>query len=155
MRLCEVTSTLREPVLALAPHPEQERWSGRASATLPPAERRGDRLPVTALDDGRPVAFLVLDTGATMPAVAAPGTVGVRALYVDAAHQGRGVGTAMLRLLPAFVRLRFPQAQRIALTVNTANVVALRAYLRAGFADTGRLYHGGALGPQHVLELEL
>jgi len=28
-------------------------------------------------------------------------------------------------------------------------------YMRSGFTDTGRLYYGGRLGPQHVLELAL
>lgn len=156
VRLAEVTAPLRARVLALTPHPGQERWSGRARDTLPPAERRADRVPVVALDAvDEPVGFLILDVGPTMPAVYAPGTVGVRGVYVDAARQGRGLGTALLRVLPDFVRARYPQALRIALTVSVANPRALRAYLRAGFVDTGRLYRGGQLGPQHVLEIEL
>jgi RimJ/RimL family protein N-acetyltransferase len=83
------------------------------------------------------------------------GVVGVRGVYVDAASQGRGLGTAMLRELPAFALRRHPGATRLALTVNVSNPRAIRTYLRAGFTDTGRLYHGGRLGPQHVLELPL
>jgi GNAT superfamily N-acetyltransferase len=156
MRLVEVTPELRERVLPLAPRPQDERWAGRASTTLPPAERRDDRLPVVALDDGDvPVGFFVLDVGPTMPAVRAEGVVGVRALFVEASAQGRGHGSAMVRALPAFVRAHFPDARRIALTVNVANPRAVRTYLGAGFVDTGRFYTAGPLGPQHVLELEL
>jgi RimJ/RimL family protein N-acetyltransferase len=61
----------------------------------------------------------------------------------------------MLQAMPAFVRARFPEATRIALTVNVANERAVRAYRRAGFVDTGRFYTAGPLGPQHVLEYEL
>jgi RimJ/RimL family protein N-acetyltransferase len=156
MRLCEVTPELRERVILLAPHPQEERWAGRASGTLPAAERRTDRLPVVALDeDDGPVGFFVLDVGPTMPAVHAAGVVGVRGLFVAAAHQGCGHGGAMLQAMPAFVRERFPEATRIALTVNVANERAIRAYRRAGFTDTGRFYTAGPLGPQHVLEYEL
>jgi GNAT superfamily N-acetyltransferase len=156
MRLAEVTPELRDRVLPLAPHPDEQRWAGRASATLPAAEARADRVPVVALDDAEvPVGFFVLDVGPTMPAVHGEGVVGVRALFVDAAFQGRGLGRGMVRALPAFVRERFPDAQMIALTVNVANDRAIRAYLGAGFVDTGRLYTAGPLGPQHVLVLEL
>ena len=41
------------------------------------------------------------------------------------------------------------------LTVNETNPVARRVYLRAGFRDTGDRYHGGRLGPQQVLLLDL
>jgi ribosomal protein S18 acetylase RimI-like enzyme len=154
--LADVTPELRERTLALAPHPRQERWSGRAKATLPAAERHPDRRPVVALDDdGEPVGFFVLDVGPGMPAVHAPGTVGVRGLFVDARHQRRGHGVALLRALPGFVRERYPGAQRIALTVNVDNPDAVRTYRRAGFRDTGRRYRGGSLGPQHILELDL
>jgi GNAT superfamily N-acetyltransferase len=156
MRLSEVTPELRGRVMGLAPHPSDVRWAGRARDTLPPAERREDRVPVVALDDdGTPVGFFVLDVGPTMPGVYADGTVGVRALFVDAGFQGRGLGDRMLRALPGFARERFPDARRVALTVNVANERAVRAYRRAGFVDTGRLYTAGRLGPQHVFEVEL
>jgi GNAT superfamily N-acetyltransferase len=154
MRLTEVTPELRERVLALEPHPEQIRYSGRARDTISLTVDMPTRRAVTALDDdGEPFGFLILDTGASMIAVYRKGTVGVRALYVAADRQGRGLGTAMLLALPAYVNEHYPEATRIALTVNRQNHLARRAYLRAGFRDTGELYTAGSLGPQHVLEL--
>jgi RimJ/RimL family protein N-acetyltransferase len=154
--LSEVTPALRAQVMALAPLPEQEPFSGAARDTLPAAELAPGRVGVVALADGVPFGFLMLDVGPEVRVYApGDGVVGVRGVYVDAASQGRGLGTEMLRALPPFARERYPGATRLALTVNTSNPRAIRVYLRSGFIDTGRFYYGGRLGPQHVLELAL
>jgi RimJ/RimL family protein N-acetyltransferase len=154
--LSEVTPALRAHVMALAPLPEQEPFSGAARDTLPAAELTPGRVGVVALADGVPFGFLMLDVGPEVRVYApGDGVVGVRGVYVDAASQGRGLGTEMLRALPPFARERYPDATHLALTVNTSNPRAIRVYLRSGFTDTGRFYHGGRLGPQHVLELAL
>jgi len=154
--LSEVTPALRPLVLALAPLPEQEPFSGAARDTLPAAERTPGRDGVAALLDGVPFGFLMLDVGPEVRVYApGDGVVGVRGVYVDAGRQGRGLGTAMLLALPPFARERHPDATRLALTVNVSNPRAIRTYLRAGFTDTGRMYYGGRLGPQYILELEL
>jgi GNAT superfamily N-acetyltransferase len=154
--LSEVTPALRAQVMALAPLPEQEPFSGASRDTLPAAELTPGRIGVVALADGVPFGFLMLDVGADVRVYApGDGVVGVRGVYVDAASQGRGLGIAMLRALPAFARARYPDATRLALTVNLSNPRAIHVYRRAGFTDTGRLYYGGRLGPQHVLELAL
>lgn len=149
-----VTPRLRAQVLRLAPHADQERYSGRASRTLPAAEANADHQPVVVLEDREPVGFFVLDSGAEVARfVPVPGRIGLRSFFVDRRHQGRGVGLAALRAVPAFVRVHHPGREAVALTVNLQNQAALRVYLRAGFRDTGRLFHGGPHGPQHVLEL--
>jgi RimJ/RimL family protein N-acetyltransferase len=154
--LSEVTPALRAQVMALAPLPEQEPFSGAARDTLLAAELTPGRVGVVALADGVPFGFLMLDVGPEVRVYApGDGIVGVRGVYVDAASQGRGLGTEMLRALPPFARERYPGATRLALTVNTSNQRAIRAYLRSGFTDTGRLYYGGRFGPQHVLEFAL
>jgi len=155
MRLTEVTDDLRERVRRLAPHPEQQRFSGRAADTLALAGNARRRAVVALDDEGEPVAFMILDTGPSMVAVHQPGTVGVRGFYVGADHQGRGIGTAVLRALPAYVREHYPDADRIALTVNVVNEPAQRAYFRAGFVDTGERYSAVPNAPQLVLEYRL
>jgi RimJ/RimL family protein N-acetyltransferase len=154
--LTVVDAPLRPAVLKLRPRPEQVRYSGVPTDTLPPAFGDAGREPVAILDDGVPVGFFVLDRDPVFAAVArAPDTLGVRAFFVDREHQGRGIGTAALRALPAFVAERHPDVRHLALTVNVANPVAVRAYTRAGFRDTGRLDHSGAYGAQHILVLAL
>jgi RimJ/RimL family protein N-acetyltransferase len=84
-----------------------------------------------------------------------PSDVLLRGFFVDAGAQGRGIATRALTRLPHFVAEQAPGARRIVLTMNTGNPAAIRAYRRAGFLDRGQLYHGGAHGPQHILELAL
>jgi len=156
VRLAPAGPELRERLLALAPRPEQERFAGRLAETLPAAEADPDREPVAILERGEPVGFFVLHRGPGA-GVLAPETrdVLLRAFLIDARAQGRGIATRALAVLPGFVAETLPGAHRIVLSVNVRNPVAIRTYARAGFADTGRLYHGGAAGPQHVFELWL
>ncbi len=140
---------LRDAVLRLSPHPDQERFSGRADQTLPLAERDPRRWPFALVEDGRPVGFLVLDETPS-PALPSADLV-LRGFFVVAAEQGRGVAARMLAALPDVLAERFPQARSVVLTVNERNPVAVRVYLRAGFVDTGERYLGGSAGPQHVL----
>jgi RimJ/RimL family protein N-acetyltransferase len=154
--LAIVDDELALAVRELRPLPEQERFSGRPAQTLPDATADPLREPVAVLEDGTPVGFLILDRDRrfALHTGGAP-TLGVRAFFVAAEHQGRGVGTAALRALPAFVAARHPDVTHLALTVNVANPTAVRTYARAGWRDTGHLDHSGAYGPQHVLVLDL
>ena len=156
VRLAAVSPDLRGTLLGLAPRPEQERFAGRLADTLPAAEADPERTPVAILADGEPVGFFVLHRGPAAGVLAPEGRdVLLRAFLVDARHQGRGIATRALAALPGFVAERLPGIHRIVLSVNVRNPVAIRTYERAGFADTGALYHGGAAGPQHVFELWL
>jgi RimJ/RimL family protein N-acetyltransferase len=144
---------VREAVLRLAPRPEQEEFSGRADQTLPLAERDPARQPYVLVEDGAPVAFLVLDE---TPSPADPSAdLLLRGFFVDAAAQGRGVATRAVSALPGVVRRDLPAARSIVLTVNVRNPAARAVYVRGGFVDRGELYLGGSAGPQHVLRLEL
>jgi len=156
VRLAPVGPELRDRLLRLAPRPDQERFAGPLAQLLPAAEADPERTPVAILLDGAPVGFFVLHRGAGAHELAPEdGDVLLRAFLVDAAAQGRGVATRALAALPDFVAGHLPGARRVVLTVNVGNPVAIRTYARAGFADTGVLYHRGAAGPQHVFELWL
>jgi RimJ/RimL family protein N-acetyltransferase len=156
VRLAPVAPELRERLLALAARPDQERFAGRLAETLPAAEADPERTPVAILAYGEPAGFFVLHRGPAAGALAPEARdVLLRAFLVDARFQGRGIATRALAALPDFVAERLPGIHRIVLSVNVRNPVAIRTYHRAGFADTGALYHGGAAGPQHVLELWL
>ena len=156
VRLAPVRPDLRDRLLGLAPRPDQERFAGRLAETLPAAEADPDREPVAILEGDEPVGFFVLHRGPGAGVLAPePRDVLLRAFLVDAAAQGRGVATRALAALPDFVAGHLPGARRVVLTVNVGNPVAIRTYARAGFADTGVLYHRGMAGPQHVFELWL
>jgi len=144
---------LRDAVLALAPRPDQERFSGRADQTLPLAERHPGRHPYVMVEDGAPVGFFVLDETAHDADPTAD--LHLRALFVDAAAQGRGVARRAVAALPELVRQHHPRARSVVLTVNVRNPTARAVYLSGGFVDGGRLHLGGHLGPQHVLRLDL
>lgn len=148
-----ITPQWRVAVLALAPTPEQELFSGAAAQTLPAAEADPDRYPFVILEQERPAGFFVLDRTPS-PADSAADLV-LRSFFVDRAYQRRGVGGRALAALPELVDRELPGAQSVVLTVNVRNLVARRLYLRHGFTDTDRLYLGGSAGPQHVLRLAL
>ena len=144
---------LHEAVLALAPRPEQEVFSGRADQTLPLAVADPARHPYALVEEGVPVAFLVLDE---TPSEADPDADLLRrGFFVARAAQGRGVAGRAVARLPEVLREHHPAARPVVLTVNVANPVARRVYLSGGFVDRGRLHLGGSAGPQHVLRLDL
>jgi RimJ/RimL family protein N-acetyltransferase len=151
-----VDAALRERVLALEPHPFQRNWSGVPADTLGPAERDPRQHPVAILLDDEPAGFLVLHGGVSAGRFVRPhGELLIRAFFVAAPFQHRGVGGRALALLPRFARGLDPALSRLVLTVNDVNEVAQRAYTRAGFRDTGERYQRPGGGPQLVLELLL
>src|SRR3954447_22557884 len=155
VRLAAVAPELREAMLRLAPHPDQERFAGRLADTLPAAEAT-PTAPVAIVADGEPSGFFVLHRGPAAGVLAPePRDLLLPAFLVDTRFQGRGIATRALAALPDFVAAQMPGIRRIVLSVSVGNPGAIRTYRRAGFADTGALYHGGAFGPQHVFELWL
>lgn len=146
-------SALRAAVSALRPRPDQEVFSATAEQTLPAADADPRRTPFAVLAAGRPVGFGVLDRGGYLDELVDEPhrAVLLRAFYLDAAAQGRGLGTAAARAVPGLAARLYPDAELLVLTVNERNAAAAAAYRRAGFADTGARYLGGDAGPQHVL----
>jgi RimJ/RimL family protein N-acetyltransferase len=171
-----VNDQTRDAILALEVLPEHVSFSGLPSETLPLAESDPDRIPMAVLECGqsessqskssqsessqsesdRVIGFFVLCWGKEVAHYASsPNTMGFRAYLIDAREQGQGYGTAVFAVLQKFLLEHFPQFTELNLTVNLKNPRAYRAYLRAGFEDSGVLYHGGAFGPQHVLSLPI
>ncbi|MBT1444982.1 GNAT family N-acetyltransferase [Shewanella sp. JM162201] len=81
--------------------------------------------------------------------------LGFRAFLIDVRHQGKGFGKAALKALPTFVQTRYPQFQRLVLTVNLNNTLARDLYLKSNFIDSNSHYLGGSAGPQHIFYLPL
>lgn len=148
-----VTPDLREAVLRLRARPEQDGFVSPPAHTLPDAEQCQGSQPMAILLDDAVIGYYRIDRSARSLAGRDRDAeaLGLRSFQLDAAWQGRGLGTLALDALLADLALRHPQACRIVLTVNCDNAAALALYRGAGFADSGTLYHGGRSGPQHLL----
>lgn len=98
---------------------------------------------------------LAVTSGTSMLAVVAlahaPTRSEVLHLAVDVAHQGKGVGRAVVTLLVAHVVNTRPDAEEIRLTVHPQNEAAQRLYRRCGFSPTGDMRDGE---PVWVLPVE-
>lgn len=81
--------------------------------------------------------------------------VQLRGLVIGQDHQGKGIGTAVSRLLPDLAKQLKPEAQHLTLTVNQRNPGARRAYEKAGFTTLSEPYTGGPLGPQDIMYVGL
>ena len=59
-------------------------------------------------------------------------------MMIDASRQGRGYGSAALRLVLEYIKTKpFGDSNRVTLTCNKNNQVALKVYHKAGFVETG------------------
>ena len=107
--------------------------------------------------DGEVVGFFVLDFDEERVGRYGEGRrpCGLRNYLISTKHQGRGYGRAAIPAMVSLLRREHAATSDLFLTVNCRNAAAISTYLGAGFRDTGRLYHGGASGPQHVLHLAL
>lgn len=144
----------RDRVAHLAVHPDQLRFSGTVAEAFDSPQKGVDFHAMLMGDT--PVGFFKIDR--TYPAehgFAEPGDLGLRAVIVDAARQGQGIGTAAIRALPGYLRALYPTARRLWLTVNLQNPAAIASYRKGGFRDTGAIWPHGHAGPQHIMRLVL
>jgi ribosomal protein S18 acetylase RimI-like enzyme len=154
--LSPLTPELRDAALRITVAAAQVRFGGTPVSSIPVADREAARESVVILRDGAPVGYFQLDTRSVPGAPAGPHILGLRALVVDQALQGQGIGRAAMLALPAYVRARFPGRTTVMLTVNVDNPPAIALYAAAGFTDAGvGLYEGGHAGAQHVLRLDV
>ena len=153
IRVVPVDAALRPALLGLGVQPAQGDWVRVIADLLADVALCPGSEPMAILRGDTPVGYYRIEPNARSVAghdFAVP-ALGLRAFFIDASWQGRGLGTRALAALIADVTERHPQAQLLVLTVNCDNHAALQLYLRADFTDSGELYHGGRSGPQHLL----
>ena len=148
-----VDATLHPALLHLRVHPEQASFVGRISDLLADAAQCPACKPMAILCGDTPVGYYRIEPNARGVAGHDFGepALGLRSFFIDAGWQGRGLASQALQAMFADLAHHHPQARRLVLTVNCRNEVAVHLYLRHGFIDDGRLYHGGPSGPQHLL----
>jgi diamine N-acetyltransferase len=137
----EVTRENWRATLELQVHPEQQRfvadYTPIAAIALAKAFVRPGELiwiPYAIYADTHMVGFLEL--------AYEPGRSDQFWLYhffIDSAHQGKGYGKRALQAWIEVVKTRFPQCERIQLTVHPENGRAQALYLAVGFGPTGQL----------------
>lgn len=143
-----LSSADRDAVRGLVVSPRQVDYAGSTQSSVSACED-GDPALIVGLAlrvDGAIVGFVVLKRGAAAPDWALPGTVVVSGLRIDASQQGKGIGSAVLPAVAAWIRTWWPDTTGIALTVDEENVAAIRAYANAGWVDHGER-HDGRIGP--------
>jgi RimJ/RimL family protein N-acetyltransferase len=153
IRVAPVDAPLRLALLGLHVRPAQRDWVGAIADLLADVAQCTDSEPMAILQGDVPVGYYRLEPNGRTVAGRDFGvpSLGLRAFFIDAGWQGRGLGKQALAALIVDVVERHPRAHLLVLTVNHDNHAALRLYLRAGFTDSGELYHGGRSGPQILL----
>ena len=116
------------------PFASEEMWAQRIAGMNPPAPGSNELVLAAALDD-RPVGLAGLHS--VGPSVRRRHAMSL-GLTVAKAHQGQGVGQALMAALLDYAD-NWAQILRIELTVYHDNQRAIRLYERHGFAPEGRL----------------
>lgn len=154
LSLRPVSETDFDLVRNIEVEPDQTRFSGTVAQAFEDAEEGVDFHAL--LEDGQPVGFFKLDRlYHEQYSFALPQDLGLRAFMIDRRCQGRGLATAMVKLMPAYVPQHYPDRHAVILTVNLQNPAAIACYLKGGFTDTGEIYPHGMAGPQHIMRLPL
>lgn len=158
VRVALVTPALAAQVRALRVAPEQYGYVGDVVFNLIDAERdpHSDAMAILVDDPAEGVqviGFYRIDQAPTIVSRTRfdNASLGLRAWFLDRGWQGRGLAAPALFACCADLEQRYPGRYLLALNVNCSNVVAIRAYRRAGFVDTGELFFGGSAGPQRLL----
>jgi len=131
LTVAELTADNIESVLAVTPRPEQFRHVNPVAWYVAMAAYEGVWQPVALVDDGGEVVGFA--QGAWD---GSDSTYTLGGVVLDARHQGRGLGRALLDALVAHVRSQ-PRPGTVVLTVHDDNEVARGLYTRYGFVETG------------------
>jgi GNAT superfamily N-acetyltransferase len=153
IHVAPVNASFRPGLLRLRVHESQRSFVGYIADLLADAESCPGSEPMAILRGDMPIGYYRIETQARCIAgrdFERP-TLGLRAFFIDHLWQGRGLGSLALAAIIHDLLARHPAAQALALTVNATNAAGIALYRRAGFEDTGELYHGGPAGPQHLL----
>lgn len=80
---------------------------------------------------------------------------GLEAMCIDYAWQGHGIAGRALRLLPSLLAREHSAIARVNLTVACHNIIAIRAYEKAGFVNTMEVLKIRGDHDQYVMTLQV
>lgn len=153
IRVLPASDSLRTAMLQLGVSESQQAYVGRIDNLLADVASCPDAEPMAICLGSELVGYYRIDPHSRSVAgrdFDVP-ALGLRAFFIDARWQDRGLGTLALTALLEDVMERHADARLLVLTVNVSNHSAVRLYQRAGFTQNGELYHGGRAGPQHLM----
>jgi RimJ/RimL family protein N-acetyltransferase len=153
LRVVPIDADVRPGVLALCVQESQLPFVGHVADSLADVAVCPGSEALALVVDDTVVGYVRIDRRAAALGdhPLADGAVALRSFMIDAGRQGEGLGGRALDAIHAYVAGRHPDRERILLTVNVRNEGAVHVYRRAGYRDSGELYHGGLAGPQYVL----
>jgi RimJ/RimL family protein N-acetyltransferase len=143
-QLRTLTNEQRSAVLSLQIDAQQIEYAGRTERIVESAESGNPDQVVglAILEEETVVGFLVLKRQGSAPAWAPAGAAIVSGMRIDAAHQGRGIGSRALALSTSWLQSNWPDCKELALSVDEDNYRGIQAYVRAGLQDSGRREQG-------------
>jgi diamine N-acetyltransferase len=149
--LREITDENRAGVLELAVTPAQSTFVDGVADSLEEAADTPDACPWfrAIYADETPVGFVMITDGIPTGHPQFEWPYYLWRLLIDAAHQGRGYGTAALGLVVAYLRRR-PGAVELVTSAVPGDGSPMSFYERSGFQPTGGLLDG-----EHVYVLPL
>lgn len=153
IQILPVDAANRAAVLDLRVRPEQRAYVGAIADLLADAAACPGSTPLAIVLDGAPIGFVRIEADASSVAgyrFDAP-TLGLRALFIDRHHQGRGLGTRALEALLDALAREHPRIDGVVLAVDAGNAAAFALYRRAGFVQIDGRYHGHPSPSQRLL----
>ncbi|MEM7526850.1 MAG: GNAT family N-acetyltransferase [Pseudomonadota bacterium] len=135
-----VTATNYHETLGLSVHPEQERFVSSNAVSIADCYIYPGTNPRLAREGSTPVGFTLVHLHAYGP----DGTVRffIERFMIDRAHQRRGLGQALLRLIADWAARFEPVPASIALGCVADNAAAKTLYRSVGFSETGDVRYG-------------
>jgi diamine N-acetyltransferase len=149
--LHEITSANRAAVETLTVTAVQAEYVTGVAESLVEAAETPDACPWyrAVYADDKPIGFIMISDGITVVNPRYLGPYFLWRLLIDQRYQGRGYGSAALRLVVEYVRTR-PGARVLVTSVGQGPASPIGFYLRQGFRATGEVHED-----ELVLELDL
>lgn len=136
IRLVPFAEAHRAALLKLQLVPGQQNWTHLPAELLPEVQGNPLRQAVTVLENDFPIGLFILSADERVEWYAGhpdPQAITLNGLSLDRTCQGRGVGTQVMQLLPAYALSAFPQARRMLLCVHQTNPAARHVYEKTGW----------------------
>jgi len=83
------------------------------------------------------------------------GSYWLDSFFITKHYRGRGLAKTIFLEIINNVKVYFPHATSLNLTVNFRNKIAKKIYQDCGVLDTGMIYRGGPAGPQHIYSISI